>query len=367
MELQVGLASSADDHAIRGLCRREPMPGNIVVAYEREPEFSLGCRVTGDAFQVLAARNGEDGEVVGVACRSTRTLFINGHSHRLGYLGQLRIDQKFRGRWLLSKGFSLLKQLHERDPVPAYLVSIIAGNDEAEAILVRKPRKSFPSFHHVADFCTLAISLGRAKSPFQSKVEISSATPVQIPELVKFLQAHGQKRQFFPEWTEGSLRELTACDLRIEDILVARRNGEIAGIAGFWDQSTYKQTIVHGYSRWLKAAAPFYNFGAHWIGRIPLPRPGTKLRSAYVAFLSIANDDTHVFAAILRKLYDLAHSREFDFLLVGLDARDPLLPVAKKYSHFIYASRLYLAEWPDGGHFHEQLDHRPAYVDIATL
>ncbi len=367
MELQIGLATPADDFAIRGLCRREAMPGNIVVTYEREPDFSLGCRVTGNEIQVLVARDARDSEVVGVACRSTRNLFINGRPQRLGYLGQLRIDQRFRGRWLVSRGFSLLKQLHERDPVPAYLVSIIAGNREAEAILVHKPRRSFPSFRPVADFCTLAISLGLTKSVFQGGVEISPAAPDQIAELARFLQVHGQQRQFFAEWTEDSIRELTSLGLRIEDILVARRKGEIVGIAGLWDQSAYKQTVVQGYSRWLKAAAPVYNFGANWTGRAALPRPGTKLRSAYVAFICIAADEAQIFAGLLRELYSQAKSRGFEYLLVGLDARDALLPVAKEYAHVLYASRLYLAEWPDGGHFHEQLDHRPAYVDIATL
>jgi hypothetical protein len=367
MELQIGLATPADDFAIRGLCRREPMPGNLVVTYEREPDFSLGCRVTGNEFQVLVARDAQNGEVAGVACRSTRNLIINGHPQRLGYLGQLRIDQRFRGRWLVSRGFSLLKQLHERDPVPAYLVSIVEGNREAEAILVHKARRSFPSFHPVADFCTLAISLGRTKSPVQGEVEISSAIPDQIAELARFLQAHGPQRQFFPEWSEGSLRELTSLGLRIEDILVARRKGEIVGIAGLWDQSAYKQTVVQGYARWLKAAAPVYNFSAHWTGRAALPRPGTKLRSAYVAFICIAADEARIFGGLLRELYNQARSRRFEYLLVGLDARDPFLSVAKKYAHVLYASRLYLAEWPDGGHFHEQLDRRPAYVDIATL
>jgi len=367
MAFQIGLATPADDHAIRGLCRREAMPGNIVVTYEREPDFSWGCRVTGSDFQVLVARDQQDGKVVGVACRSTRTLFINGQPRRFGYLGQLRVDQRFRGRWLVSRGFSQLKQLHDRDPVPAYLVSIVAGNHEAEAILVRKPRGSFPSFHRVADFCTLAISLGRAKPPFNGKVEISSASPGQMPELAGFLQANGERRQFFPEWTEDSLLELTSLGLRIEDLLVARRNGEIAGIAGVWDQGAYKQTVVQGYSRWLKAAAPVYNLGARWTGRAALPLPGTKLRSAYVAFVCIANDEAQVFAAVLRELYNRATLRGFDYLLIGLDDRDPLLPIARKYAHVLYASRLYLAEWPDGGNFHEQLDSRPAYVDIATL
>ena len=367
MELQIGLAAPTDDCAIRALCRREAMPGNIVVTYEREPDFSLGCRVTGNEFRVLVAREQQNGQVVGVACRSTRTLFINGQPQHLGYLGQLRIDQRFRGRWLLSRGFSLLKQLHERDPVPAYLVSIIGGNHEAETILVRKARRSFPSFHPVANFCTLAISLERTKPTLNGRAEISSATASQIPELARFLQAHGQQRQFFPVWTEAALEQLTSLGLRFEDILIARRSGRIAGIAGLWDQSAYKQTIVQGYSRWLKAAAPVYNFGAHWIGRAALPRLGTKLCSAYAAFICIANDEAQIFAALLRQLYNLARLRGFEYLLIGLDARDPLLPVAKKYAHVSYPSRLYLAEWPDGGHFHEQLDHRPAYVDIATL
>jgi len=280
MSFQIGLATPADDFAIRGLCRREPMPGKIVVTYEREPDFSLGCRVTGSDFQILVARDAEKGEVVGVACRSTRTLFINGHPQRLGYLGQLRIDQRFRGRWLVSRGFSLLRQLHDQDPVPGYLVSIIAGNHEAEAILVRKPRKSFPSFHRVADLCTLAISVRRAKPRLNCRAEISSAAPSQVPELARFLQTHGRQRQFFPEWTEDSLRGLTSLGLRIEDSLVARHGGKIAGIAGLWDQSAYKQTVVQDYSRWLKAAAPINNLGANCFGRTPLPQPGTKLRSA---------------------------------------------------------------------------------------
>jgi hypothetical protein len=74
-----------------------------------------------------------------------------------------------------------------------------------------------------------------------------------------------------------------------------------------------------------------------------------------------------VFSALLREIHNLAASRNFDYLLVGLDARDPLLPIARKYRHYAYNSRLYLASWSNGGSLYEQLDHRPAYVDIATL
>jgi hypothetical protein len=341
----------------------------VSLTYEREPDFSLGCSVTGDDFQVVVARNSSDNEIIGVACRSTRQLYFNGQEQRLGYLGQLRIDPRFQGRWLLSRGFSLLKELHDRDPLPGYLASIVDGNRKATGVLVQKQRKLFPAFHAAADICTFAISVGRPKPPTDEELEITSADESQMGALACFLQTHGKGRQFFPVWTADSIRSLTARGLHLEDLQIARQthSGEIVGVAGLWDQSAYKQMVVRGYSGWLKAAAPLYNLGAPWLGRPSLPQPGEPLRSVYAALICIAKDDLNVFAALLRQLYNLARARNFQYLLIGLDVRDPLLRVAREYSHVPYRSRLYLAEWPNGGHLHEQLDQRPAYVDIATL
>jgi hypothetical protein len=81
----------------------------------------------------------------------------------------------------------------------------------------------------------------------------------------------------------------------------------------------------------------------------------------------VANDDPALFARLLREVYILARARRFDYLLVGLDARDPLLGVVRGYRHWSYASRLYLGSWSNGEALHERLDDRPAYVDVATL
>jgi hypothetical protein len=366
MQVQIDLATPADDVAIRGLCRREVMPGRVSLSNEREPDFSLGCRVTGQDLQVVVARE-EGGEVVGVACRSTREMFINGIPERLGYLGQLRIDQNYRGRWLVSKGFSLLRELHEQDPVPAYLVSVVEGNREAEGVLIHKARRSFPAFRHVADFSSLAIALGRRKSSLHGDLQLCCAADDQAREIVQFLRRHGSQQQFFPVWTADGLRQLTELGLHFEDIQVARSNGKIVGVAGLWDQSAYKQTVVRGYSGWMRAAAPFYNLSAPWLGRPALPSTGAKLRGVYAAFVCIAERKIQVFDALLRELYNRSCERGFDYLLLGLDSRDSFLPLARKYAHVLYPSRLYLAEWPDGGKLYERLDHRTSYVDIATL
>jgi hypothetical protein len=352
MNVAIALASAADDAGVRQLVRSQAMPGRVRISFCREPDFSTGCAVTGDEYQILVARSVPDGEVVGVACRSVRRVFLNGRERRIGYLGQLRVDERYRGRWLVSRGFAMLEAMHRTDPCPAYLASIVDGNDEALGILVRKPRRHFPQFRDAARYVTLALRVRRAKSESQW---CRPAGQPSLEEIAAFLQREGPRRQLSSVWTAGALRRLAAFGLTGEDVRVVRKGADIAGVIALWDQSAYKQSVIRGYSGWLRAAAPL------------LPRPGTALRSAYASLICVADDDPAVFESLLRDVGALAAERGFEYLLVGLDARDPLLDVARARPHVAYPSRLYLASWPDGGPSYEPLDARPAYLDIATL
>jgi hypothetical protein len=185
--------------------------------------------------------------------------------------------------------------------------------------------------------------------------------------VIRFLNLHGAERQFSTYWTDEVLARLSPLGLNAGDLRIARRGDQIVGIAGIWDQSTYKQTIVRAYSGWLRFMTPLYNKGAPFLGRRKLPRPGEQIKSAYASPFCIANNDLSVCRALLRDLLNLAQSRGFHTLLIGLDANDPLMNAAREYSHVVYPSRIFLAEWPNGESIHEQLDRRPAYIDIATL
>src|SRR4030095_14380032 len=112
------------------------------------------------------------------------------------------------------------------DPVPAYLVSIVDGNDAATGVLVRKRRRSFPVFREVARYRTLALPVRRPKAPVKGEEEIVAGSDEQLRESADFLRTHGQRRQFFSVWTEHGLRSLDALGLRASDIRIARRSGE---------------------------------------------------------------------------------------------------------------------------------------------
>lgn len=368
MEFVFEMATPADDPAIRRLLATGPIPGRVTVTYEREPNYFLGCGTMGSFFQVMVARHRPSGAVVGLSCRATRPLFINGRVEETGYLGQLRLDESFQGRWLVPLGFRFMHQLHADGRVAGYIATIIEGNTLAQGILVNRARGYMPRWREVGRLCSAAIILGVSKRRARSPYAIDLGSAADLGAIVAFLRQHGAAKQFFPVYTPDDFNgNSTTLDFQPQDFLLARHNGKIVGVLGVWDQSRYKQTVVQAYSGLLRWLRPAYNIGARLAGRQPLPAPGRPIHFAYASFICIAGNDPAIFQVLLRQAYHLAAGRGYAYLMVGLSVRDPLLAVVRRYLHIPYYSRLYAVYWPDGENFYERLDSRIPYVEIASL
>jgi hypothetical protein len=362
------LAGPDDDPAIRRLLANNSVPGRVSVTYEREPDYFLGCSTMGRSCQVLVARHQPSGQVVGVATRTIRPLFVNGQVEEVGYIGQLRVDRQFQGRWLVSSGFRFLHRLHEDGRVKGYITTIIEGNAQAQGILIRRARRHFPVYREVDRLCTLAIILRKPKPALPTTCEVGPATTAELGAIVAFLRQQGAQKQFFPVYRLEDFDDSRATrGFRINDFVVARHDGQVVGVVGLWDQSSYKQTVVHAYHNWLYWLRPVYNVGLRIGGARPLPPPGRPIDYAYASFICVANNDPGLFRVLLRQVYNLAAARGYPYLMLGLSERDPLLRVARQYAHIPYHSRLYTVCWKDEVSFHERLDRRLPYVEIATL
>jgi len=344
-EVAFGLATAADDAGIRRLLAHNPMPGRVRVRYEREPSYFDGLSTMGKT-QVLVAR--VDETVVGVACRAIRSLYINGEPRDVGYLGQLRVDHTFRGRWLVLRGFKLFHQLHLAAPPLGYVTTIIEGNDEAEGVLIHNSRGSMPRYRKIDRLVTLALR------PRRGGGQISRAT--DEARLAAFLAREGARKNLFPVY-----------DGTPSDFTVVEENNEIVAAAALWDQSAYKQTVIDNYDALTRAARPFYNAAALFLRRPSLPKAGTRLRSAYGSFFCVANDDAELARRLIAGLLNEAHARQLEHLLLGFTESDPLLAVARTFPHVEYPAGVYTVAWDGEEQFHDQLDDRPRYLDIATL
>ena len=371
MEFTIELAAPADEPAIRRLLASNPVPGRITVTYQREPDYFLGCGTMGNFWQVIVGRHRPTGQLAGVMCRATRPLFINGQVEEVGYLSQLRIDEQFRGRWLVSQGFPYLRRLYEDGRVTGSIATIIEGSEEAAGILVKKPRRHFAQFWEMDRLWVMALVLRKPRFGTKRRAgfyRIERGTEATLSEVVAFLREQGAAKQFYPAYTEADFQDspLTR-DFQIEDFVLARLGDKLVGVVGLWDQSSYKQTIVQSYHGSLGRFRPVYNLGLRLLGARPLPAPGERIRYLFASFICVASNDPAIFRALLQHACDLATRRGYAYLMIGLMESDPLLAVARRYMHIPYHSRLYTVCWEDQATWPDKLDGRPRYLELAAL
>jgi hypothetical protein len=368
-EFAFDLAKPGDDEKILRLLRENPVPGRISISYERSPSYFQGCEIMGDCHQTLVARHLPSGEIAGLAGRSLRRMYVNGEVENVGFLGQLRVDRRFRSRWLVSGGFRYLRGLHGDMRTGGYLTTIIEDNREAKGVLVDRARPHFPIYRHLARLVTLALPVRSLGRPCPAGIEVQRGRISDIDDIAAFLRHYGAMRQFFPvHGADDFLPESSRTrGLLPSDFHMAVKSGRIAGVVGLWDQSSFKQSVVRGYNGFLRWGRHLYNGLMLGRGFRPLPGPGDEIAHAYSAFVCIADNDPRLYDLLLRCQIAEARERGLAYLMVGMTDEDPLLPVARSHPHLVYPSRLYSVSWGDGSEFHERLDQRIKHVEIATL
>jgi len=364
-EFEFSLARPADEPEIRRLVGSIPMPGAVTIRFEREPDYFLGCPIMGDPCDVLIARHLPDGELAGLMCRSERRAFVNGRETRIGAIGQIRIDERFQGKWLLQRGWRELGLLGSPDLV--YVGVIARDNPRARGTLVGRRPPGALAASRIAGMTTFALVLHRFQPSAVRSCRIERGSPDTIEQVVAFLRACGARRQFFPAYrVEDFAGGAATRGLELDDLSVARRGGSIVGVMGTWDQSAYKQDIVQAYGPSLGRLRPAYDIGAGLIGARPLPAPGEPIRSAFAAFVCVADDDPLVFRSLLRATCARARARGLAFVTIGLTDDDPLLGAVGRWPRITYRSDLFVLSWSRRDPAAD-LDRRVPYVEIATL
>ncbi len=360
------LATRADDAQLRGLMRRTVVPGHISMAYTREPDFFGAYDCMGEDAQVIVAEAGD--RIVGVGCRSVRRSIVNGEAASLGYLSGLRLDPSVRKSAALARGYAFLEELHRDGMAPAYLTTIIEGNEEARAILT-SGRASLPSYMPMGRYLTHVIPVRQryAAPPSNRGIEITSAADVCGDQLRLFLAEHGRRRQFFPDYHSAGLTEGVPRAIGRDAALVARRDNKIVGTMSLWDQGRYKQNVVAAYSGLLGAGRPLLNLVLRAGRRAPLPNVGGQITCGVAAMTCIADDDRRVFRLLLRHVLALASQQNLQQIAVGLHERDPLTPAMRGVLHVPYPSSLYLVSW-GGEPYAPDIDATCApYLELGAL
>ncbi len=362
------LAQKADDAELRSLLAQTPMEGRVSLSFCREPSYFAANCVLGREHQTIVCRDTMQHEIVGLATRSVRNLYVDGTPKCVGYLSSLRLAQAARQRGLLAHGFRFLRELHDADSTaPDYYLTTIADDNDQAIGQLTSGRVGLPTYHPLSRLHTLVLPVRRINRVQRDRnFEFAEAT--DMSSVVGFLNEMGSRRTFFPQYENSDFDSdnCTFVGLAKSQTLVAMRGGEIVGVAGVWDQRMIRQAVIHSYdhsTRWLR---PLVNMWAGLFGGLRLPREGSTLAGCYVAFPMFANHDTEVFMSMLQRLTQMAPS-DCEFLLLGLCDGDPLLPVARPLSRSEYVTRLYAVNWHNTSPDVADVRFRPYYLELGSL
>lgn len=363
------LATPADDAALRERMAQDRMEGNIAVSFRREPSYFAGSRLQGDQVQTITCRENATGQIVGLGSRCSALHYFNGQACRIGYLSDLRADPRYRKGTLLARGYRLLRQLHEADPLPAYY-SVIFENNQAALQSLLGARAGLPNYIPMGKILTPALHLDFAKPAITlDGITLRRATPADLPPLLALLNRHLATRQFAPVYQASDFAADGRClGLRPEHFFIAHnRQGELLAALAAWDQASVRQTHIERYSTGLALLRPFYNALSALSPLKPLPAPGSRVPYLYLACVAVQDDDIALLRALLRHAYRALCSGPWHYAILGLHEQDPLAPLLQAYRSIPAAGLLFRVEFdaPGGALSTRTPDARIPYIEMA--
>lgn len=372
---QFELAKDADDAALRKLMAETPMPGDVTLAFEREPNYFFGNQVLGSDCQTIVCRDLACDQIVCVATRSSRLLYVDGKPTRIGYLGGLRFAEHIRGSGLLARGFRFLRHLHDIQPdrPEYYLTTIASGNSTAKRTLT-SGRANLPNYHRLGTLNTFALATRqlcklRAGNQTAAKENLTITTLADLPSIepwLAFLDEMAKRRTFFPVYDHSDFQSPsgTFYGLDPESIVILRRDDQIVATAGAWNQSTFRQTVVRNYRPAIQMMRPLANLWSRAWGNVVLPPIGDPLSAAYVSLLAIRDDNRQWMTTAL---VELAKRCDTQMLLLGRCDGDPLLSSCWRLSRLRYETELYAVNWSSIPNLPENQRENAFYLELGCL
>lgn len=344
--VDVSLARPADEPDLRRLLAETPLGGRPSLAFTREPDAFAADFGLAERHDFVVARDGATGRAVGLAERLVFEMFVAGRRRHVPYLGALRLTGEGRGSLsVLRRGFGLLRALARPDETAFALTSITADNAPALRLLTRG-LPGLPLYRPLAAYATLAL---RPRADARARAAVAALRPDDVDELAAFLGTTMKRRDFALVWNTERLARLLETGTGLDDVLVLRRDGRIAGSVVVWDQRSRRQARIVRWPRGLALARPVLNAAAPLLGLPHLPREGAVLNQAVLTALALADDcDVDGFETLLAAGLDRARARGHDVAVLGLPTGHPWeVFTRRRYRAMSYRTLLHLAHWSD--------------------
>lgn len=360
-------ATSDDNAALCALCQI-PMKGNIMLTFERSPDFFAGSKIQSEEIETYACVRKASNKISGVFSVGKRRVFYKNEVREIRYLSDLRIHPEIQGlRLVYEIGRFITDNNILADNVAQ---SIVFAENEVMLRLVEKldrPAKKMLllKYFPAGNYISYMVKFSRQKEDDRD-IQIKKAGLLDIPQMQALVLKEGPRKEFFPYYDFNQLQNDYYAGLSIDHFYLAYKNKELIGIAGIWDQHQIKQTRIYNYSIYYKLLRPFINIFAVLTGGFLLPAKGKVLRYLSIHSILIKNNNFNIFNCLLAAINNDYTNGKFNYFLVGLDEKDDLNKSLYNFSnkrimkgkHFLVANK----ETVD-----EDLLHSLYYLEAARI
>ena len=353
-------AGSGDDAEMRRLMRDVPMAGSVRVGFAREPSYMAGTNLAGTVDRTLVGKIG--GRVVIAGACSRRMVWRGDRIAQVGYFNGLRaVPGTARSLRYLRQGFEQWVEEERSDPAELYFTSVASGNTRARRVL-ESGKLGLPRYEGIGVLETRVMPVGRRDR------QEDGLDSFDKDEVSDYLNRQARRYHFGITWNRERWSELAAQGFEVSDVKILRKNGAIVGVAGLWDQRRCRQTVIHGYGNSFRLMRPVLNLGLSCLGRVRIPPVGSVLKQAAIFPFAIEESAASMIDELWRKLSREARSKGIEWLTIGFDQRDPILPKwVKPLGSHSYFTTLYSVELGTVGVDRNEWRERCFRPEVALL
>lgn len=358
-------ATGDDNRQLIRLAAECPMVGDVSLRIDRGPNFFTLNRLEGERWKVGVAAEGR--AILGCVAVSERRSFVNGRASRTGYAGDLKVHPAHRNTAIADELSRYCERSFRGLPAASpVLITVLAGNRSMERRLPG-PR-GVPAFNHIGTIRTHSVPILWHRKTSGS-IRIAPAEWRDLNEMATLWERVAPDRQLAPVMSVDAMGSWirSTPGLAISSYKVARaQSGELLGFFAVWDQRTFKQLNVVGYSPRMKAARAMFNLVAPVAGGERMPQTGHALNCVTIAHICVPGDRPEVMRALLTSAHNELRRARISFINVGLDTRDPLSSAVDGFlsqptdvNAYVTKSRFGIPS--------ESLDNAPIHYEIALV
>ena len=338
-------AEAKDSTALLSLLAATAQQGSIQLAFERAPDYFHAAAVSTQETDVWVMEDHDDG-IIATFSIGHRPVYIDGEIQNVRYGSDLRIHPNFQKGRTLYRLFSQYRKLIQQ----SWMQTVILEENRASIESVSSGRSILPQYLPIGNFVTHMISLTKGPSKLK-KTDLShtfrQANIEDSERLQKFFHNEASKKQFFPAIDFSKIESDDAYyrGINIHDFYILEQDNEIVAMTAVWDQKSFKQTRVKGYTSIFKWLRPLYNITMQLTGGLKLPPINGESRYKTLYATVIKGNDPSIFSLLLAHLRRSLLTEDLDALACGFDHRDPLLKVALACPGHSIKSRHYIATY----------------------